>query len=131
MVDTLPIEDAIAQVAKFWQSCPFVPYYLDSDCPELWLNPWDLILENYYCDLAKALGMLYTIYFTAHSKETDIELRVYIDPVTKYEYNLVVVDKGKYVLNFHNGDVVNIESINNNLVLKHCYSSMDLKLEEF
>ena len=130
-LDSLPIEDAIKEVVDFWQKCPFEPYYLDPATPQDWPNPWDLIIENYYCDLAKCLGMLYTLYFTEHGETLDIELRVYVDPETRYEYNLVLFEQGKYVLNFQDGDIVNIEAINKNLALKRIYSSTDLKLEEY
>ena len=130
-LDLLPLNEAAISVSDFWQGCPFVPYHLDPDQPSQWSTPWELITENYYCDLAKALGMLYTLYFTVHGADLDAEIRVYNDPVTQHEYNLVVLSQGKYMLNFRDGDVVNIESINKNLALKHCYTSTDLKLAEY
>ncbi|HET8688369.1 MAG TPA: hypothetical protein VFM18_17300 [Methanosarcina sp.] len=130
-LDLLPVNEAIHSTVDFWQKCPFAPYYLDSAESDLWPNPWDLIIENYYCDLAKSLGMLYTLYFTEHGKNLEIELRIYIDPISRHEYNLVFFDGGKYILNFQDGEVVEIGSINKNLVLKYCYDNTDLKLEEY
>lgn len=130
-LDQLPLEEAIQHVAEFWHSCPFAPYYLDPDQPEKWPSPWELISENYYCDLAKSLGMLYTLYFTTHGSIIEPEIRVYYDPVTKYTYNLVLLCRGKYVLNFRDDDNVNITSINKNLKLKRIYSSTDLKLQDY
>ena len=128
-LDSLTLEDSISQTQEFWQSCPFDPYYLDPDRPESWPNPWQLIEENWYCDLAKALGMLYTIYFTQHRPE--VEIRVYYDPATKYTYNLVWIDQGKYVINLIEGEIVNKQHINKSLKLKRIYSSADLKLDEY
>jgi hypothetical protein len=130
-LDNLPFDQALTAVAEFWHGCPFNPYYLDPDDAEKWPSPWDLISENYYCDLAKALGMLYTIYFTCHGKTHDMEIRVYYDPESRLTYNLAIFDKGKYMLNFRDDEIVNIESINKNLALKYCYTSRDLKLEEY
>jgi hypothetical protein len=130
-LDDLPFEQAVNSVVIFWQGCPFVPYYLDPDVPTEWPTPWELISENHYCDLAKALGMLYTLYFTTHRKDLDVEIRVYYDPKTKFTYNLAFLNQGKYVLNFRDDSVVNIESINKNLKLQYHYSSADLKLEEY
>lgn len=130
-LDALPLEQAIEATAEFWSGCPFAPYYLDPDRPESWPSPWELISENYYCDLAKAIGMLYTMYFTKHKLGLESEIRVYYDPETKYTYNLAVFAQGKYVLNFLDDTVVNIVSINKNLKLKRTYSSTDLKLEEY
>lgn len=130
-LDSLTLEQATESVAEFWHRCPFVPYNLDPDCPESWPTPWEMISKNYYCDLAKAVGMLYTLYFTAHGSDLDAEIRVYVDSGTDYEYNLAFLSQGKYVLNFRDASVVNIESLNKNLVLKHRYSSKELKLEEY
>jgi hypothetical protein len=130
-LDHLPLEEAIKKVAEFWQGCPFVPYYLDPDNPDQWPTPWELISENYYCDLAKALGMLYTIYFTAHGKNLDAEIRVYNDTDTEFTYNLPFLARGKYVVNLVDSTVVNIESIKKNLKLKYRYTGTELKLEKY
>lgn len=130
-LDHLSLENAIQSVAEFWQGCPFVPFYLEPDDPDEWPNPWELIAENYYCDLAKTLGMLYTIYFTVHEKNLEPELRIYVDPESEFTYNLAIFAQGKYVVNLVDSKVVNIESINKNFRLTHRYSSTDLKLKEY
>jgi hypothetical protein len=130
-LDLLTLDQAIDQVIEFWQGCPFEAYYLDSADPTSWPDPWQLISENYYCDLAKSLGMLYTLYFTVHGKDLAAEIRIYRDPETQHDYNLVVLDHGKYVLNLVNGSVVNIESVGNALKLQTRYSNTDLRLQEY
>lgn len=126
-LDTLSFTEALQQTVDFWQGCPYAPYYLDLDKPETWPNPWTLIEENYYCDIAKALGMLYTIRFTSHSP--DVELRVYFDPETRYSYNLVWIDDGKYVINLIEGSVVN-KQLTDNLKLKVKYKE-ELHLDSY
>jgi hypothetical protein len=130
-LDTLPVDQALQSVSDFWHSCPFCPFYLDPDRPDAWPTPWELIAENYYCDLARAAGMLYTIYFTQHGSNLQSEIHVYNDRDTQHTYNLVVLDQGKYVLNFQDGKVVNTVSINKNLAHVKTYSSTDLKLQEY
>jgi hypothetical protein len=130
-LDTLTLDAALAETADFWHGCPFHPFYLDPDKPDTWPTPWELIAENYYCDLAKTLGILYTVCFTEHKKELDPEIRVYYDAESQHTFNLAVFAQGKYVLNFRDTPVVNITSINKNLILKQCYSSKELKLEEY
>jgi hypothetical protein len=83
-----------------------------------------------YCDLAKALGIVYTIVFTKHKPE-DIEIRVYYDPTTRYTYNLVLINQGKYVINFTDAEIVNIESLDKKLKQKFKYSSTDLKINNY
>ena len=128
-LDDLPLADAIQDVAEFWHTCPFQPYYLDPADPESWPTAWDLISENYYCDLAKALGMLYTICLTQHGSALAAEIHIYNDPETGYVYNLPVLAQGKYVINFIDNKIVNIESIDKKLKLKRLYSSTELKLK--
>ena len=70
-LDNLSIEQAVQSVADFWTSCPFIPYYLDPDDYVNWPDPWTLVEENYYCDLARSLGMLYTITLTKHNPKAE------------------------------------------------------------
>jgi hypothetical protein len=130
-LDSLPVDQALQNTADFWHHCPFSPFYLDPDYPMTWPTPWELIAENHYCDLARAAGMLYTVYFTHHGAELSAEIHIYKDLDTEHTYNLVVLDQGKYVLNFQDGKVVNIVSINKNLAHIKTYSSTDLKLQEY
>ena len=128
-LDDLSLLDAIQSVAEFWQPCPFNPYYLDPADSDSWPTAWELISENYYCDLAKALGMLYTIQFTRHGADLEAEIHIYNDPQTGYVYNLPVLSQGKYVINFLDNKIVNIESINKKLKLKRLYTGTELKLK--
>jgi hypothetical protein len=130
-LEVLPFDEKIKTIAKFWQGCPFVPYYLEADNPDKWPDPWTLISENHYCDLAKCLGIVYTLSLTEHNKDIDIELRVYQDPETKYDYNLSWVEQGKYILNLNDGEVLNIEQFNKNLKLKYKYTAVELKLKNY
>jgi hypothetical protein len=119
------------KVSEFWSDAPFVPYYLDIDDVDQWPNPWLLIEENIYCDIARCLGMLYTIHLTQRGTLLDLEFRCYQDPETKYIYNLAWIDEGKYILNLMDREVVNIEQFNKNLTLKKRYTSVDLGLQNY
>jgi hypothetical protein len=123
------LEQSIQATAEFWQSCPHKPYYLDPSEPETWPNAWDLITENYYCDIAKALAMLYTIAYSMHGQDLPMKICVYNDPDSGYDYNLAIFDEGKYIINLLDGQVVNINHINDRFKLKHCFDSAILKLK--
>ena len=74
---TVPVDEAIEQTVQFWCSCPFTPFYLEARQPETWPSPWQLLDENYYCDLAKCLGIVYTLYLSDHKASIEFEIRIY------------------------------------------------------
>jgi hypothetical protein len=127
------LEQACSDTAHLWSYAPFVNYYIDPDrenSTSPWPDPWTLLHENYYCDVAKALGMLYTIYLSNH-KPLDIELRHYQCRETREAFNLVWLAKGKYILNFNFDEVVNKTQLTNTLDLKFRYTALDLNLDQY
>jgi len=90
-----------------------------------------LVDENVYCDLAKCLGIVYTMLLTKHRMELDIEIRVYENPQNLYEFNLAWFNQGKYILNMIDGDIVNIKQVEQTLQLKKTITAVQLKLEQY
>jgi hypothetical protein len=129
-IDSMSFESALEHVARFWSRAPFTPFYLEYDRPETWPDPWTLIAENYYCDLAKALAIVYTLHLSDH-KNCDLEVRVYRQHGTLHQFNLVWINNGKYVLNLESSEVVNKKSIPESLVKIIEYSSADLGLDRY
>lgn len=130
-IGQLPLDEACKRVTHLWSYAPYVNYYLDPDKSSStvpWPDPWTLLYENYYCDVAKSLGMLYTLYLSSH-KPADIELSICIDSADKQVYNLVKLAKGKYILNFSFNEVVNKTQLPKTLVIKHLYNAQDLNLD--
>ena len=128
-LNQLALLDAAFETLQFWYSCPFIPYYLSSDNPKSWPDPWQLITENYYCDLAKALGIVYTLHLSEHGPTLEPEIRVYYDPNSGYTYHVAYLCRGKYVINLVDGEVVNIKSLNKTMQLQYRYTRKDLKIE--
>lgn len=127
-ISNLDIEQAVKETEHFWAYAPYQKYYLTTDQIKNWPNPWELIFENYYCNLAIALGMLYTLYLSDHKPH--LEIRIYSDPSTTEQYNLLFVDQGKYVLNMEHDTVLNNTHIDKQLKLKRTITVQDLGLEQ-
>ena len=130
-LDRLPLGSAVVELNNMWSTAPFVNYNLDPSDPKSWPAPWELLAENYWCDVAKALGIAYTTYFSSH-KLTPIEIRVYYDYKDKTRHSLVWLDNGKYILNYWPYEIVNTKQIEEKqLQLLYQYSSIDLQLEKY
>ena len=92
---SLDAETALTAINQLWFNAPWVPYHLHWDDQATWPDPWQLLSDNIYCELARGLGILYTINLLDRADMADAEL-VLADDGT----NLVLVAKEKYILNW-------------------------------
>ena len=98
----LPLEDALTRINEFWHHTPWVAHYLHWDDIETWPDPWQLLSDNTYCELARGLGILYTLSLIDHKDLMSAEL-----VLTEDDYNLVFVNKEIYILNWDLEVIVN------------------------
>jgi len=101
-VQNLPLESALTAINTWWFNCPWRPYYLHWDDRPSWPDPWQLLSDNVYCDLARGLGIVYTISMLDRADMVDAML-----VLTEDDGNLVQVAKEKYILNWKVEDIVN------------------------
>lgn len=129
-ISNTDLEKAVAETNHLWCYAPYVAHYLDPSQKSEWPDPWSLLHENYYCDLAKSLGMLYTLYLCRHYNNgiDNLELKIYKNPTNRDVYNTVWVNEGKYILNLEFDAVVNKTLVDENLIQTHNYSIEDLQL---
>ena len=107
---TLPVESALTAINAWWFQCPWQPYYLHWDDQAAWPDPWQLLSDNMYCEVARGLGILYTITLLDREDLTSASL-----VLTQTGHNLVLADQTKYILNWEADTVVN----NNQQVVVH------------
>jgi hypothetical protein len=91
------------EIDQWWQKAPLVNHHLHILDSANWPGPWELLVENTYCTVARALGMCYTLLLTGID---DIELVEATDSNGE-DVVLVLVDHAKYVLNYWPETVVN------------------------
>jgi hypothetical protein len=99
---SLDLESALTAINAWWFQTPWRPYYLHWDDQATWPDPWQLLSDDVYCDLARALGILYTISMLDCADMADAKL-----VLTEDGSNLVLVAKEKYILNWKVDTVVN------------------------
>ena len=93
-VRDLPVPEALEEINIWWQQTPWRAYHLHWDDRQDWPDPWQLLSDNIYCDLARGLGILYTITVLDRDDIQDAEL------IETEQGNLVQLDGGKYILNW-------------------------------
>lgn len=101
---SLPLHSCLKTIEQWWQSSPWRPYYLHWDDRRGWPDPWQLLADNVFCDVARGLGMLYTVCMLERDDCTDT---VYSQTD---QGNLVLIQQGKYVMNWTLDTIVNIQS---------------------
>ena len=125
------IEQALDICAEHWSRAPEAAWYLDPEDIASWPDPWTLIYDNYYCSVAKALGMLYTLHLSSHGAALDLSIRIYADPKNRIRHNLVWINQGKYVLNSADPWVLNNTHVPDSHKLLFDISSNELKLDRY
>ena len=101
-VSKLTLKEQCITIDKWWQRAPLVNHYLHPHDIDNWPDPWELLSENTYCTLARALGMCYTLLLLDVS---DIEFVLARNNLGE-DVVLVLVDNAKYILNYWPNTVI-------------------------
>jgi hypothetical protein len=95
-------KSALTEINQWWFRAPWRPYYLHWDDQAIWPDPWQLLSDDIYCELARGLGILYTVTLLDRAELAPADLIL-----TQDDVNLVRVGKEKYILNWEADTVVN------------------------
>lgn len=93
---------SLQKINAWWFQTPWIPYHLHWDDRPTWPDPWQLLSDNLFCGLARGLGIVYTC---ALINRPDLEDGLLIETDSD---NLVLIDHGKYILNWDPTTIVNI-----------------------
>ena len=93
---------ALEDINTWWFRAPWTAYHLHWDDNETWPDPWQLLNDNIYCELARGLGILYTITLLDRADLAPVEL-----VLTAESGNLVLAAPEKYILNWASDTIVN------------------------
>ena len=98
---TLPLDECLLTVNQWWFQTAWCPYHLHWDDLRDWPDPWQLLSDNIYCDVARGLGIMYTVTMLDRADLQDSRL------VEEDQRNLVLINKRKYILNYSHDDILN------------------------
>jgi hypothetical protein len=101
-VADMSVYAALVTINAWWFRAPWCAYHLHWDDQHNWPDPWQLLEDNLFCEVARGLGILYTITLLNRPDIADAEL-----VLTKDDRNLVLVGQSKYILNWNEEVVVN------------------------
>jgi hypothetical protein len=105
-----PLED----IVKFYERAPVVSIQVDPWEPNTWLNPWELLKENQYCEFSKILAICYSLQLTDRFMTEDFEIHIctndkeastyyllfFQNKVVGYEWSKVI-DKNDLPMDLH------------------------------
>ena len=115
---SLPLEQQLPIVNDWWFRAPIINQHLRWDSHRTWPGPWDLLAEDRWCDVARALGIVYTIMIIEQKDFGMVEI------ADTDQGNLVLVNHGKYILNW--GRDRSLNSKPTNFTITKSLNSSDL-----
>ena len=105
------LDQCLLTVDDWWQQAPLVNHYLHIDDLDNWPLPWDLIAENTYCDLAKCLGICYTLLLLKHKDITSLE-------IIETQNEFLVAVNNDMILNYYPREIVNRHTLEDMKVMR-------------
>ena len=86
-------------INDWWARAPLVNHHLHIADYEDWPLPWDLLADNTFCELAKCLGIVYTILLIDHVEISSLHI------IQTDNYYVVSVNNGRFILNDQPGEI--------------------------
>lgn len=95
LVQDKDLKTKCIEIDRWWQRAPLVNHYLHLTDTKSWPDPWQLLADNNYCIVARALGICYTLLLVG------IENIQLVEAKNNYNEELVLVlVEDKYILNY-------------------------------
>jgi hypothetical protein len=95
-LENLDTKTKCIEIDRWWQYAPLVNHYLHPKDTANWPGPWELLVENSYCTIARGLGMCYTVMML---DVDNIEFKLGTNEMGE-NVALVLIDNAKYTMNY-------------------------------
>ena len=106
--------DPIQAVIDRYNDAPTVSINADPWDSNSWPSPWELILQNEYCEYCKILGMCYTLQLLEIFKDKKFEIRICIDTENRDRLYLLFIDNK--VIGFYYNTYIGIEELPDSII---------------
>jgi len=112
----------LSLVINFWSFAPLSPRCLDWDCPEDWMDPWNLVYSNNFDESSISLGMMYTLLLSDDQRWTHDRCRLQLikDDVNSIQKIILFVDENK-LLNYEYKKIIDINSLQTTFFVQQEY----------
>lgn len=121
-ISTLPLDEQMATVAKFFANMPYGARSIDYYSPGEWPTPWEIIFHGSLCKSSISLLIFYT--FSLLHTTHEVELHLVNDGID--EYLLPVIDD-HFVLNYQLGMVSNYSDVSTEFTDKQTFTEQQIK----
>ena len=99
-----PVESALETINSWWFQSPWTAYHLHWDDQITWPDPWQLLSDNMYCEVARGLGIFYTIKLLG--RDSLSSSRMVLDSNNN---TIILIDD--YILNWESDSINKIQDI--------------------
>lgn len=113
-------DDPFRDVIEFYNNTPVVSIHTDPWTRDSWPDPWQLILENQYCQFCIVLGQCYSLQLTERFSGSDFEIHIAIDRKKSDTYYMLYVDD--IVLGYVADEYVLQKELPNTIEIQKSYS---------
>ena len=113
-------DDPFGDVIEFYKQAPSVSMHTDPFHSEAWPDPWQLLLENRYCDFTRVLGYGYSLQLTERFSGGDFEIHICTDDMLGYMYLLFI--NNSEVLGYDENAVVSKQDLPTELRSQHVFA---------
>lgn len=124
-IKTQTVQDQCIAIDRWWQQAPLVNHHFHWHDTQQWTDPWEMLSENLYCTLTRAVGMCYTLLM---NEVSDIQL-VQVQDQQAEEHYLVLVDGSKYILSYWPNTVISNSLSNFKIISSKSLESMKNKIK--
>lgn len=97
-------ENPFDLVLDFWKDAPTTKIATDPYNKDTWPDPWEMILQNEYCEFMKILAIFYTLQLTDRFSHCHFEIHIFLDQQESRTIYLLSVDKNS--LGYYNDSYI-------------------------